>query len=73
MYLNSGSRYRLSRTKNPHFAKAPFLHIKNIYLLDKKSIVRNKVRVIKRFEQTSSAANRYDVTILVNRLLLVKN
>jgi type I restriction enzyme R subunit len=34
-------------------------HIKNIYLLDKKSIVRNKVRVIKRFEQTSSAANRY--------------
>jgi type I restriction enzyme R subunit len=46
---------------------------KNIYLLDKKSIVRNKVRVIKRFEQTCSAANRYDVTILVNRLLLVKN
>jgi type I restriction enzyme R subunit len=48
-------------------------HIKNIYLLDKKSIVRNKVRVIKHFEQPSSAANRYDVTILVNRLLLVKN
>ena len=48
-------------------------HIKNIYLLDKKSIVRNKVRVIKHFEQTSSAANRYDMTMLVNRLLLVKN
>jgi type I restriction enzyme R subunit len=29
-------------------------HIKNTYLLDKKRIVRNKVRVIKRFEQTSS-------------------
>ena len=47
-------------------------HIKNIYLLDKKTIARNKVQVIKQFEQTGSAANRYDVTILVNGLPLVQ-
>lgn len=46
--------------------------IKNIYLLDKKNIVRNKVQVIKQFEQTGSHANRYDVTILVNGLPLVQ-
>jgi len=47
-------------------------HIENIYLLDKKNIARNKVQVIKQFEQTGSAANRYDVTILVNGLPLVQ-
>ena len=46
--------------------------IKNIYLLDKKNIFRNKVQVIKQFEQTGSHANRYDVTILVNGLPLVQ-
>ncbi|WP_434430262.1 HsdR family type I site-specific deoxyribonuclease [Aeromonas veronii] len=46
--------------------------IKNIYLLDKKNVVRNKVQVIKQFEQTGSHANRYDVTILVNGLPLVQ-
>lgn len=46
--------------------------IQNIYLLDKKSITRNKVQVIKQFEQTGSHANRYDVTILVNGLPLVQ-
>lgn len=45
--------------------------IKNIYLLDKKNIARNKVQVISQFEQTGSYANRYDVTILVNGLPLV--
>lgn len=47
-------------------------HIQNIYLLDKKNIVRNKVQVIKQFEQAGSHANRYDVTILVNGLPLVQ-
>ncbi len=47
-------------------------HIQNIYLLDKKQITRNKVQVIKQFEQTGSHANRYDVTILVNGLPLVQ-
>ncbi len=47
-------------------------HIQNIYLVDKKNITRNKVQVIKQFEQTGSHANRYDVTILVNGLPLVQ-
>ena len=46
--------------------------IQNIYLLDKKNIARNKVQVIKQFEQTGNHANRYDVTILVNGLPLVQ-
>jgi len=47
-------------------------HIQNIYLLDKKNIARNKVQVIKQFEQKGTQANRYDVTILVNGLPLVQ-
>ena len=46
--------------------------IQNIYLLDKKNIARNKMQVIKQFEQTGIHANRYDVTILVNGLPLVQ-
>ncbi|MBV6864187.1 type I restriction endonuclease subunit R [Xanthomonas euvesicatoria] len=46
--------------------------IQNIYLLDKKTIARNKVQVIKQFEQAGTHANRYDVTILVNGLPLVQ-
>ncbi|MBK3868855.1 HsdR family type I site-specific deoxyribonuclease [Pseudomonas stutzeri] len=46
--------------------------IQNIYLLDKKIVQRNKLQVIKQFEQKGSHANRYDVTILVNGLPLVQ-
>ncbi|MGJ7475010.1 HsdR family type I site-specific deoxyribonuclease [Pseudomonas fulva] len=46
--------------------------IQNIYLLDKKNIARNKVQVIKQFEQAGSHANRYDVTILINGLPLMQ-
>ena len=46
--------------------------IQNIYLLDKKNITRNKLQVIKQFEQTGTHTNRYDVTILVNGLPLVQ-
>ncbi|MDX5386600.1 MAG: type I restriction endonuclease subunit R [Alteromonadaceae bacterium] len=46
--------------------------IQNIYLLDKKKVARNKLQVIKQFEQTGSHANRYDVTILVNGLPMVQ-
>jgi type I restriction enzyme R subunit len=46
--------------------------IQNIYLLDKKNIARNKVQVIKQFQQSGNHANRYDVTILVNGLPLVQ-
>ena len=47
-------------------------HIQNIYLIDKKNVIRNKVQVISQFEQTGTHANRYDVTILVNGLPLVQ-
>ena len=47
-------------------------HIQNIYLVDKKNVARNKVQVIKQFEQKGTHANRYDVTILVNGLPLVQ-
>ena len=46
--------------------------IQNIYLLDKNNMARNKLQVIKQFEQAGSHANRYDVTILVNGLPLVQ-
>jgi type I restriction enzyme R subunit len=46
--------------------------IQNIHLLDKKNTARNKLQVIKQFEQTGSHANRYDVTVLVNGLPLVQ-
>ncbi|MBX7229908.1 MAG: type I restriction endonuclease subunit R, partial [Burkholderiaceae bacterium] len=38
----------------------------------KTNIARNKVQIIKQFEQTGSHANRYDVTVLVNGLPLVQ-
>ncbi|MBX2930918.1 MAG: type I restriction endonuclease subunit R [Chitinophagaceae bacterium] len=47
-------------------------HIQNIYLVDKKNVIRNKVQVISQFEQKGTHANRYDVTILVNGLPLVQ-
>jgi type I restriction enzyme, R subunit len=46
--------------------------IQNVRLLDKKNIARNKVQVIKQFEQTGMHVNRYDVTILVNGLPLIQ-
>ena len=47
-------------------------HIQNIYLIDKRNFLRNKLQVIKQFEQIGTHANRYDVTILVNGLPLVQ-
>ena len=46
--------------------------LQNIYLVDKRNMIRNKLQVIKQFEQTGTHANRYDVTILVNGLPLVQ-
>ena len=46
--------------------------IQNIHLFDKSNKARNKLQVIKQFEQTGTHANRYDVTILVNGLPLVQ-
>ena len=47
-------------------------HIQNIYLIDKKQLLRNKVQVISQFAQTGTHENRYDVTVLVNGLPLVQ-
>ena len=46
--------------------------IQNIHLVDKRNKARNKLQVIKQFEQAGSFANRYDVTILVNGLPMVQ-
>ena len=47
-------------------------HIKNIYLVDKHNLSRNRVQVIRQFVQEGTHLNRYDVTILVNGLPLVQ-
>jgi type I restriction enzyme R subunit len=76
-YLDKPSEGIVDKTRKIH---DDYIHdfvfddgrIKNIYLLDKKILTRNKLQVIKQFEQTGSHANRYDVTILVNGLPLVQ-
>ena len=76
-YLDKPSDTLVDKTRKIH---DDYIHdfvfddgrIKNIYLLDKKNITRNKVQVIKQFEQTGTHANRYDMTILVNGLPLVQ-
>ena len=47
-------------------------HIKNIYLVDKQNLSRNKLQVSRQFVQEGPHLNRYDVTILVNGLPLVQ-
>lgn len=47
-------------------------HIKNIYLVNKDDITKNRMQVISQFEITGAQANRYDVTILVNGLPLIQ-
>jgi type I restriction enzyme R subunit len=76
-YLDKPSETIVDKTRKIH---DDYIHdfvfddgrIQNIYLLDKKNLARNKVQVIRQFEQTGSHANRYDVTILVNGLPLVQ-
>ncbi len=76
-YLDRPSDGIVDKTRKIH---DDFIHdfvfddgrIQNIYLLDKKNIARNKVQVIRQFEQAGTHANRYDVTILVNGLPLVQ-
>ena len=76
-YLDSPSDGIIDKTRKVH---DDYIHdfvfddgrIQNIYLFDKSNIARNKLQVIKQFEQTGLHANRYDVTILVNGLPLVQ-
>ncbi|APG61937.1 DEAD/DEAH box helicase [Sphingorhabdus lutea] len=76
-YLNNPSDGIIDKTRKVH---DDYIHdfvfddgrVQNIYLFDKGNIARNKVQVIKQFEQTGTHLNRYDVTILVNGLPLVQ-
>lgn len=76
-YLDKPSDGIIEKTRKVH---DDYIHdfvfdngrIQNIYLFDKANIARNKVEVIKQFEQVGLHANRYDVTILVNGLPLVQ-
>jgi type I restriction enzyme, R subunit len=76
-YLDKPSDSVIDKTRKIH---DDYIHdfvfddgrIQNIYLLDKKNVARNKLQVIKQFEQKGSHLNRYDVTILVNGLPLVQ-
>ena len=76
-YLDKPSDTVIDKTRNIHDNYIyDFVfddgHIQNIYLVDKANLARNKLQVIRQFEQTGSQANRYDVTILVNGLPLVQ-
>ncbi|WP_061794778.1 HsdR family type I site-specific deoxyribonuclease [Serratia ficaria] len=76
-YLDSPSDSNLDKTRKVHIDYiCDFTfddgRLENIYLIDKKNLMRNKVQVIQQFEQTGSHANRYDVTILVNGLPLAQ-
>lgn len=44
---------------------------KNIKLIEKEDLFKNKIQVINQFENNGNVENRYDVTILVNGLPLV--
>ncbi|KGB53858.1 Restriction endonuclease [Sphingopyxis sp. LC81] len=76
-YLDSPSDGITDKTRKVH---DDFIHdfvfddgrIQNIYLFDKGNIARNKLQIIKQFEQIGTHANRYDVTILVNGLPMVQ-
>lgn len=77
IYLDKPSDNIVDKTRKIH---DDYIHdfvfddgrIQNIYLFDKKNMARNKLQVIKQFEQVGTHANRYDVTILVNGLPLVQ-
>lgn len=76
-YLDSPSDGIIDKTRKVH---DDYIHdfvfedgrIQNIYLFDKGNVARNKLQIIKQFEQAGTHLNRYDVTILVNGLPLVQ-
>lgn len=76
-YLDNPSDGILDKTRKIHIDYiCDFIfddeRLENIYLIDKKNLMRNKVQIIQQFEQAGSHANRYDVTIPVNGLPLVQ-
>lgn len=76
-YLNKPNDSQIDKTRkihNNHIYDFIFDdgHIKNIHLVDKKNILRNKLQIISQFSQRGKVLNRYDVTILVNGLPLIQ-
>ena len=76
-YLNKPNDSQIDKTRkihNDHIYDFIFDdgHIKNIHLIDKKNILRNKLQVISQFSQRGKVLNSYDVTILVNVLPLIQ-
>jgi type I restriction enzyme R subunit len=77
IYLDRPSDGIIEKTRKIH---EDYIHdfvfddgrIQNVLLVDKRNKARNKLQVIKQFEQVGSHANRYDVTILVNGLPMVQ-
>lgn len=72
-YLDKPGEGRIEKTRKVHEDYVyDFVfddgHIQNIYILDKKNILRNSLEVIRQFEE---AKNRYDVTVLINGLPMV--
>ena len=77
-YLDKPSDNSTDKTRKIHndyiydFVFDDGQHKKHLSVGYKRNIaLRNKVQVIKQFEQTGTQANRYDVTVLVNGLPLV--
>jgi len=76
-YLDKPGDTRIDKTRKIH---DDYIHdfvfdegrIQNIALLDKNTFTRNKMQVIRQFEQAGQHKNRYDVTILINGLPLVQ-
>ncbi|WP_454796522.1 HsdR family type I site-specific deoxyribonuclease [Novosphingobium lindaniclasticum] len=76
-YLDSPSDGVIDKTRKVH---DDYIHdfvfddgrIQNIKLFHKSNVARNKLQVIKQFQQAGVHANRYDVTVLVNGLPLVQ-
>ena len=76
-YLDKPSDHIIDKTRK---LQEDYIHdftfdndkIKNIYLVDKDNVSRNKLQVIAQFGQEGTQKNQYDVTILVNGLPLVQ-
>jgi type I restriction enzyme R subunit len=75
-YLDKGSEHIVDKSRKIHHDyiydfKFDDGRLKNIYLVDKLTLSRNKLEVINQLEQEGKHKNIYDVTILVNGLPLV--
>lgn len=77
-YLDKPSDSLIEKTRKIHdnhihdFRFDGDAHLQNIYLIDKKNLARNKLQIIRQFEQSGTNKNRYDVTILVNGIPMVQ-